>query len=114
MTSSITQTILLHVHPRRGASIAIEGREGQTLMQAAVAAGVDGITASCGGLMTCATCHVYVMESQMSMLPPAMAGERAMLEFVAAPVRRNSRLACQIELTEAVSGLTVYLPETQE
>ena len=82
-------------------------------MQAAVAAGISGIAADCGGLMTCATCHVFVQESFLALIGPPDAEERGMLEFAAVPVRPNSRLSCQIILTEALEGLTVELPATQ-
>jgi 2Fe-2S ferredoxin len=91
----------------------VEGRPGESLMQAAVAANVRGIEADCGGLVTCATCHVYVREPFASQLPAAQDDELAMLEFTAAPRRPNSRLSCQIELTPALDGLTVDLPDTQ-
>ena len=82
-------------------------------MQAAVAASVAGIEADCGGLLTCATCHVYVREPFASQLPPAEADERAMLEFTASPSQPNSRLSCQIALGPALEGLTVDLPASQ-
>lgn len=86
---------------------------GQSLMQAAVAGGIDGIAADCGGLMTCATCHVFVHEPFAAQVGPAGPEERNMLVFTAAPARPNSRLSCQITLTSALDGLTVELPSTQ-
>ena len=86
---------------------------GQSLMQAAVAANVPGIEADCGGLMTCATCHVYVREPHASALPPPGDDESAMLDFAAAPRRAHSRLSCQIELAPALDGLAVDLPPNQ-
>ena len=91
----------------------LQAREGRSLMKAAVAANVTGIEADCGGLLTCATCHVYVREPFASQLPPPSEDELGMLEFTAAPRRPNSRLSCQIELTAALDGLTVELPECQ-
>ena len=91
----------------------IRGKPGQSLMQAAVAANVEAIAADCGGMLTCATCHVYVREPFASRLPPPSEDELGMLEFVAAPRQPNSRLSCQIELTPALEGLTVDLPDTQ-
>lgn len=82
-------------------------------MEAAVAANVPGIEADCGGLMTCATCHVMVREPFAARLPPPEPDELAMLEFTAVPRQPNSRLSCQIELTEALDGLTVDLPPSQ-
>lgn len=94
-------------------ALQVQCKTGQSLMQAAVAANVRGIEADCGGLMTCATCHVYVREPQASELPPPSDDELGMLEFTASPRKPNSRLSCQIELTEALDGLTVDLPESQ-
>lgn len=91
----------------------VQARSGQSLMQAAVDAGLGGIAADCGGLLTCATCHVYVQEPWASALPPASADEQAMLEFVAAPRLNGSRLSCQIVLTDGLDGLTVQLPDVQ-
>lgn len=89
------------------------GKIGKSLMAAAVAAGVDGIAADCGGLLTCATCHVHVCKPFDAQLLPPDAEELGMLAFTATPRRPNSRLSCQIRLTPALDGLTVELPLTQ-
>lgn len=91
----------------------VQCKTGQSLMQAAVTADVSGIEADCGGLMTCATCHVYVREPYAGQLPPPSEEELGMLEFTASPRKPNSRLSCQVALTEALDGLTVDLPESQ-
>jgi 2Fe-2S ferredoxin len=91
----------------------LEAKPGESLMRAAVAANVRGIEADCGGLLTCATCHVYVREPFAAQLPPPQDDELGMLEFTASPRRPNSRLSCQIELTAALDGLTVDLPANQ-
>ncbi|MCJ0763703.1 2Fe-2S iron-sulfur cluster-binding protein [Variovorax sp. CYS-02] len=78
-----------------------------------MAANIAGIEADCGGLLTCATCHVYVREPHAAQLPPPDGDERGMLEFTAAPCRPGSRLSCQIQLTDALDGLTVDLPPNQ-
>lgn len=82
-------------------------------MQAAVAANMPGIAADCGGLLTCGTCHVLVREPHASALPPPDADELGMLDFTATPRQPNSRLSCQIVLTEALDGLAVDLPASQ-
>jgi len=86
---------------------------GTSVMQAAVFQGVDGIVAECGGACMCATCHVYVRDDQLAMIPPMQTDEDAMLEGTASPRRPNSRLSCQLEVSPAMDGLVVYLPETQ-
>ena len=94
-------------------SASFDSKPGRSLMQAAQSGGVEGIAADCGGCLTCATCHVVVREPWASQLPPPGADELAMLEFTAVPRQPNSRLACQIPLTDAMDGLTVDLPATQ-
>jgi ferredoxin, 2Fe-2S len=105
-------TIKVHLHGPASApgTTVVEGHAGESLMQAAVAANAKGIEADCGGLLTCATCHVYVREPFAGKLPPPQDDELAMLEFTAAPRRPGSRLSCQIELGPALDGLEVDLP----
>ena len=88
-------------------------KPGQSLMSAAMAADVDGIAADCGGALSCATCHVLIGEEWIDRLPPPGDDELAMLEFTAVARTRRSRLSCQVELTDALDGLTVELPPTQ-
>jgi 2Fe-2S ferredoxin len=61
----------------------------------------------------CATCHVYVRDDQLSLVPKLGADEDAMLEGTASPRRTNSRLSCQLVVSPEMEGLVVYLPETQ-
>ncbi|WBY01759.1 2Fe-2S iron-sulfur cluster-binding protein [Ramlibacter tataouinensis] len=106
--------IKVHLVPAGGGTpVTLQGKPGQSLMQAAVAANAPGIDAECGGLLTCATCHVYVREPFAAMLPPADGDEQGMLAFTASPRQANSRLSCQIRLEPALDGLTVDLPATQ-
>jgi 2Fe-2S ferredoxin len=91
----------------------VQAQPGHTAMQAAVAAGIDGVAADCGGMLTCGTCHVYVDPAWADRLPPADDEEQAMLEFTAAPRRAHSRLSCQIVLQPEFDGLTLELPERQ-
>ncbi len=86
---------------------------GTSVMQAAVFNGIDGIVAECGGSCMCATCHVYVREDQLAMCPPREVDEDAMLEGTASPRLGNSRLSCQLVVSEQMDGLVVTLPETQ-
>lgn len=94
-------------------TLEVRCKTGQSLMQAAVSANVKGIDADCGGLMTCGTCHVYVREPHAKLLPRPGDEEDGMLSFTASPRRQESRLSCQIELSEALDGLTVELPASQ-
>ena len=103
----------IHLLDTQGVRLTIEGRPGQSLMRAAVNAGIDGIAADCGGCLTCATCHVIVEPAWANRLAAPSADERAMLEMTAAPRQATSRLSCQIGLDESLDGLVVQLPPTQ-
>ena len=95
-----------------GKTHVVEVRTGISVMKGAVQNNIPGIDAECGGQCSCGTCHVYVDEVWGSKLGPAGDGERALLEFVseAAP---NSRLSCQIAVTDVLYGLVVTMPGTQ-
>jgi len=110
---SAPATIAVHFIEPDGKRHALAAPTGQSLMRAAVAADIDGIKADCGGVMTCATCHVYVDAAWLDRLPAPSADEDAMLEMTAAPRAPTSRLSCQIALVDDLDGLTVALPDTQ-
>lgn len=95
-----------------GARHEVEAENGSTVMENAIRNAVPGIEADCGGACACATCHVYVDENWTGKtgLPEAM--EEDMLDF-AFDVRPNSRLSCQIKVTDELDGLVVNLPEQQ-
>jgi ferredoxin, 2Fe-2S len=105
--------ITVHLRNHDGASRSISAPTGQSLMRAATRAGVEEIAADCGGCLTCATCHVYVDSPWLASLQPAGPDELAMLEMTAAERRANSRLSCQLELSNEHDGLTVELPRRQ-
>ena len=87
---------------------------GDSVMEGAVRNGIDGIVAECGGSCLCATCHVYVEEKFLPLLPPVDEEQDAMLESTASERRPNSRLSCQIAVRTDLEGLTVHMPETQK
>jgi 2Fe-2S ferredoxin len=90
----------------------IDAPIGITLMEAARQHGIDGIVARCGGACACATCHVYVAPAWIDKLEPAEDMELGMLESAWEP-RPNSRLSCQIQMSAALGGLEVTVPERQ-
>ncbi len=90
----------------------VEAGLGQSLMQAAVFNHVLGVVADCGGNCSCGTCHVYIDPPFAATLPKPAASERAMLPIVAKP-RESSRLSCCIQVTAALDGLIVTVPESQ-
>jgi len=106
-------TTITYIQPD-GSPRTVDVADGWSLMQGAITHGVDGIVGECGGSCACATCHCYVDAARLGDLPPAADGERAMLEAVAAELRPNSRLACQIKASAALQGLRLTLPDRQE
>ena len=90
----------------------IDVPNGFSVMEGAVQNNIPGIDADCGGGMSCATCHVYVNEKWYSKLPKKHIGEDDMLDQAFEP-KSNSRLSCQILITDELDGLVVNLPERQ-
>jgi 2Fe-2S ferredoxin len=95
-----------------GSSKEVHVEAGTTVMQAAMDNGIDGIIAECGGACSCATCHVYVDESWLPKLEEPSSIEQDMIECVLEP-EDNSRLSCQIVVSEDLDGLVVRVPESQ-
>lgn len=85
---------------------------GTTLMRAATDHGVPGIDGDCGGQCACATCHCFIEAPWSALLQPRSAREVDMLNFVVEP-RPNSRLGCQVVVTDVLDGIVVSLPEGQ-
>ncbi|WP_373864896.1 2Fe-2S iron-sulfur cluster-binding protein [Nocardia xishanensis] len=87
--------------------------DGQSLMQVARANLVPGIQAECGGELSCATCHVFVDERWVSLLPPRSEEEEDMLEVAAAEPTECSRLSCQVKFSSDIDGIVVTVPDVQ-
>ena len=90
----------------------VDAENGATVMEMAIRNNVPGIEAECGGACACATCHVYVDEAWREKVGPPSPMEEDMLDF-GYDVRPNSRLSCQIKVTDALDGLVVRIPERQ-
>ena len=90
----------------------VEVPVGSTVMEGAIDNDVSGIVAECGGACACATCHAYVADDWLAKLPPPSDMEDTMLES-ARERRPNSRLTCQIELTDALDGLEVQVADNE-
>ena len=90
----------------------IEVANGLSVMEGAIQNNVPGIDADCGGSMACATCHVYVKEEWFNKLPSKIEGEDDMLDMAFEP-KKNSRLSCQITVSDDMDGLEVNLPKKQ-
>ena len=90
----------------------IEVENGLSVMEGAIQNNIPGIDADCGGSMACATCHVYVEEKWLDKLPKAEEAEVDMIDMAFEP-KKNSRLSCQIIVSEELDGLRVTTPEKQ-
>ena len=95
-----------------GAETDVQIDDGMSVMEGAVRGGIDGIDADCGGQLSCATCHVYVDDQWVSLMPQLSDGEDALLDL-AADRRENSRLCCQILVRAELDGLVIHVPATQ-
>ena len=90
----------------------VDVQNGLTVMEGAVQNNIPGIDADCGGSMACATCHVYVKEDWFNKLPKKEDGEEDMLDMAFEP-KQNSRLSCQLVVSDDLDGLVVNIPAKQ-
>ncbi|MDP4533890.1 2Fe-2S iron-sulfur cluster-binding protein [Marinobacter salarius] len=95
-----------------GTEHTLTGQNGQSIMQAALNAMIPGIQGDCGGACSCATCHAFVDENWVSVLPKMEDTESDMLDF-ASERQDNSRLTCQLTLDDSMDGMVLRLPESQ-
>ena len=95
-----------------GNKLEIDVDNGLTVMEGAVQNNVPGIDADCGGSMACATCHVYVEHSWFNKINAPEDAEKDMIDMAYKP-EKNSRLSCQIIVSDELNGLTVTTPEKQ-
>jgi|TARA_B110000211_G_scaffold73609_1_gene85639 2Fe-2S ferredoxin len=96
----------------KGSSKTVEVEKGLSVMEGAVQNDIPGIDADCGGSMACATCHVYVEEKWLDKLSKAEDAEVDMIDMAYEP-KKNSRLSCQIIISNELDGLTVTTPTKQ-
>ena len=96
----------------QGNSKTVNVNNGLSVMEGAIQNEIPGIDADCGGSMACATCHVYVKEEWLNKIPKAEDAEVDMIDMAFEP-KKNSRLSCQIIVSDEVDGLEVTTPEKQ-
>ena len=96
----------------QGNSRTIEVENGLSVMEGAIQNDVPGIDADCGGSMACATCHVYVEEKWFNKITKAEDAEIDMIDMALEP-KKNSRLSCQLIVSDELDGLVVTTPEKQ-
>ncbi len=95
-----------------GKSRTVEVENGLSVMEGAIQNDIPGIDADCGGSMACATCHVYVEQTWLDKLPKAEDGEIDMIDMASEP-KKNSRLSCQLIVSDELDGLLITTPAKQ-
>ena len=90
----------------------IDIQNGLSVMEGAIQNDIPGIDADCGGSMACATCHVYVEEKWLDKIPKPEEAEVDMIDMAYEP-KKNSRLSCQLIVSDELDGLIVTTPEKQ-
>ena len=95
-----------------GEEFQVDAATGSTVMESATRNSIPGIEAECGGACACATCHVYVDAAWAEKVGSADAMEEDMLDF-AFEVKPESRLSCQVKITDEMDGLKVHIPSQQ-
>ena len=96
-----------------GDEVAVDVSVGPSVMQAAESNGNTEDVAECGGTLACATCHVYVVDEFLDLLPPVTSDEEEMLDYTAADREPGSRLSCQLPVGAELDGIVVRLPADQ-
>ena len=96
----------------RGDTKKIEVENGLTVMEGAIQNEIPGIDADCGGSMACATCHIYVDEKWLNKIPKAEEAEEDMIDMAFEP-KKNSRLSCQLIVSDELDGLKITTPSKQ-
>ena len=96
----------------QGNSKTINVNNGLSIMEGAIQNEIPGIDADCGGAMACATCHVYIKDEWFDKIPKAEDGENDMIDMAFEP-KKNSRLSCQLIVSDELDGLVVTTPKKQ-
>lgn len=109
----MSQEIVLHFQNQEGETRSVDAVVGDSIMETAVKNDIDEVVAECGGSLICSTCHVYLDDETIAVIPEADDAELDMLEGVASERRPNSRLSCQVIVSEAMAEHTIHTPEDQ-
>ena len=96
----------------QGTSKTIEVENGLSVMEGAIQKEIPGIDADCGGSMACATCHVYIDDKWFDKIPKAEDAEIDMIDMAFEP-KKNSRLSCQLIVSDELDGMVVTTPSKQ-
>lgn len=109
----MSKEITLHFKTSDDTLHTVDAVVGESVMETAIKNDIDDVIAECGGSLICSTCHVYVEDATAAILPEAEDDELDMLEGVAAERQANSRLSCQLIVTEEMDGHTIVTPDRQ-
>jgi len=109
----MSQEITLHFKTSDDTLHTIDATVGDSVMETAIKNDIDDVIAECGGSLICSTCHVYLEDATVAVVPEAEDAELDMLEGVASERKANSRLSCQIIITEEMNGHTILTPDRQ-
>ena len=109
----MSKEIVLHFKTQTGDIRTVDAVVGDSVMETAVKNDVDEVVAECGGSLICSTCHVYLDDATVAIVPAPDDAELDMLEGVASERRENSRLSCQVIVSEAMAEHTIHTPEDQ-
>ena len=102
----------INYHTHNNKTYTVDVQKGLTVMEGAIQNDIPGSDADCGGGMACATCHVYVKEEWYEKLNKPEEAEQDMIDMAYEP-KKNSRLSCQISVSDEIDGLTVTTPAKQ-
>ena len=100
----------IFVTDRSGGTHVLDSESGEPLME--VLASAYLVEATCGGVCSCATCHVYVDSKWLDQLPAQDEEELELLDALM-HTEESSRLACQIQLTDSLDGISVTVAEAE-
>lgn len=110
--SKTDKTVKVTFIQHDGTEYSVDAKVGSSVMQAAINNLVPGIEADCGGLCACATCHGYVDGAWVDRVPPKSRGESDLLQS-APSTAPESRLTCQLQVSESLDGMVIRLPASQ-
>lgn len=109
----MSKEIVLHFKTQEDETRTVDAVVGDSVMETAIKNDIDEIVAECGGSLICSTCHVYLDDETVAVVPEPDDAELDMLEGVASERKEHSRLSCQIIVSEEMDGHTIHTPADQ-
>jgi len=109
----MSQEIVLYFKTKDDEVRTVDAVVGDSVMETAIKNDIDEVVAECGGSLICSTCHVYLDDATVAIIPEPDDAELDMLEGVASERRENSRLSCQVIVSEGMAEHTIHTPDDQ-